>query len=99
MKKRRSYAVSLAVNGRPIQEVVIDPHYELKHRDINDALILELVSGLDGKEFQPDERAGEWEFFMLDRIEHRGRWYRLVWCLRDASPLLGVINCFRRQIV
>ena len=33
---------------------------------------------------------------MLDRIAHQGRRYRLVWCLRDASPFLGVISCFRR---
>ncbi len=96
MRKRRSYAVNLVVNGRPINEVVIDTHYEIKHPDINDALILELVRGLDGKEFQPEEREGEWEFFMLDRIEHHGKQYRLVWCMRDASPFLGVINCFRR---
>ena len=96
MRKRRSYAVSLVINGRPINEVVIDPHYEIKHPDINDALILELVRSLDGREFQAEEHEGEWEFFVLDRIEHQGRRYRLVWCMRDASPSLGVINCFRR---
>ncbi len=96
MRERRSYAVNLVVNGRPVDEVVIDTHYEIRHRDINDALILELVKELDGKEFQPEEREGEWEFFMLDRIGHQGKQYRLVWCMRDASPFLGVINCFRR---
>ena len=96
MEKRRSYALNLVVNGRQIAEVVIDPHYEVKHPDITDDLILELVIGLDGKEFQPEEREGDWEFFMLDRIEHRGKQYRLVWCMRDDSPFLGVINCFRR---
>jgi hypothetical protein len=29
----------LLVNGRPIEEVVIDPHYEIKHPDIDDELI------------------------------------------------------------
>ena len=96
MSERRAYRLSLTVNGRQVNEVVIDPHYETKHADISDALILELVKGLDGKEFQPDERDGEWEFFMLDRMEHRGRQYRLIWCMRNGSPLLGVINCFRR---
>lgn len=96
MGRRRSYAVRLVVNGRPIHEVVIDPHYEIKHPDITDALILEFVRDLDGKEFHPNEREGEWEFFMLDRIEHQGKRYRLVWCMRDDASLLGVINCFRR---
>jgi len=96
MRTRRSYALNLVVNGRPINEVVIDTHYAIKHPDITDDLILVLVRGLDGKEFQSEEREGGWEFFMLDRIEHQGKQYRLVWCMRDASPFLGVINCFRR---
>jgi hypothetical protein len=41
--ERRSYDVTLTVNGRFITEVVIDPHYEEKHSEMNDALILELV--------------------------------------------------------
>lgn len=96
MSGRRAYAVNLTVNGRQVNEVVIDPHYETRHPDISDALILELVKELDGKEFLPDERDGEWEFFMLDRMEHQGKQYRLVWCMRDGSRFIGVINCFRR---
>ncbi len=30
---RRSYAVLIKVNDRKIQEVVIDPHYEEKHKE------------------------------------------------------------------
>jgi hypothetical protein len=78
MNERRSHALSLTVNGRQINEVLIDSHYEQKHPEISDALILELVKELDGKEFKPDERDGEWEFFMLDRIEYQGKQYRLV---------------------
>ena len=96
MKRRRRYKMRLLINDRSIEEVVIDPHYEIKHPDIDDDLILEIVKRLNGKEFQPEARQGEWEFYMLDRIGYRGKQYRLVWCLRDASPLLGVINCFRR---
>lgn len=69
MPERRSYALNLIINGRHINEVVVDAHYEGKHPDISDAIILELVKGLAGKEFQPDERTAEWEFFMLDRID------------------------------
>jgi hypothetical protein len=93
---RRSYPADLTINGRPITEVVIDPHYETKHPDISDPLILEIVQGLDGREFRAEERDGGWEFFSLDRIEHRGKRYRLVWCLRDECMFIGVINCFRR---
>ena len=96
MAGRPRYPVDLVINGHQIDEVVIDSHYKEKHPDISDTLILDLVKGLDGKEFQVQERDGEWEFFMLDRIEHQGKRYRLVWCMRDGAPFLGVINCFRR---
>ena len=96
MSERRSYAVKMVINGREINEVVIDPHYETKHSDIDDALILELVKQLEGGEFLPEEYDGEWQYFMLDRIEHLGKSYRLVWCMRDRRLFIGVINCFRR---
>lgn len=96
MSERRSYSVKMVVNGRNINEVVIDLHYEAKHSDIDDALILELVKYLDGREFLPEEYDREWEYFMLDRIEHQGKLYRLVWCMRDHCLFIGVINCFRR---
>jgi len=96
MSERTRYPMNLVVNGCQIDEVVIDPHYKEKHPDISDALIIDLVKGLDGKEFQVQERDGEWEFFMLDRIEYKGKLYRLIWCLRDSCLFLGVVNCFRR---
>ena len=52
MTERRSYPTDLVINGRRINEVIIDSHYETKHSDINDALILKLVSLLDGREFE-----------------------------------------------
>ncbi len=94
--ERRSYEMLLTVNGRLINEVVIDSHYEINHPDMNDALILDLVRTLDGKEFQPGEIDGEWEFFMLDRIDYAGNQYRLVWCMREHCLFIGVINAFRR---
>ena len=96
MSERRAHALNLRINGRQIDQVVIDPHYEAKHPDVSDTLILELVKELDGKEFQPEEREGGWEFFMLDRIERQGKQYRLIWCMRDQCSFIGVINCFRR---
>lgn len=71
MKRRRSYKMHLVVNGGSIEEVVFDRHYEVKHPDIDDELILKLVRRLDGKEFQPDARHGVWQFYVLDRIEYR----------------------------
>ena len=55
---RRTYNMVVMVNGRLINEIVIDTHYEKKHSDIDDALILELVRKLDGREFAVSERVG-----------------------------------------
>ena len=96
MSERRSYPAELIINGRRISEVVIDPHYESKHDDINDTLILELVRGLNGLEFKAESREDDWEFFMLDRIDYQSKQYRLVWCMRDDCIFIGIINCFRR---
>jgi hypothetical protein len=96
MSERRSYPLQVMINGHPIEEVIIDPHYETKHPEISDSLILKLVEKLDGREFQPEEREEDWEFFLLDRLEHDGKLYRLVWCMRDGCLFIGVINCFRR---
>ena len=88
--------MTLTVNGRLILEVIIDPHYEEKHSDIDDALILERVKKLDGREFRPDEIDGGWEFFMVDHLEHENKQYRLVWCMKEHAIFIGVINAFRR---
>ncbi len=97
MNDRRSYEITLTVNGKEINEVVIDPHYETNHPDINDDLILEIVTHLDGKEFLHQEIDEEWEYFMLDRILHKDKFYRLVWCMKDNCLFIGVINYFRRS--
>ena len=97
MSERRRYPVDLVVDGRGITEVRIDPHYEAKHPDITDGIILELVGTLDWRFFRPSRRDRAWEFFVFDWIKHRGRSYRLVWCLEDGASYLGVVNCFRRS--
>ena len=93
---RRSYKIKVTINGRDIRQAVIDPHYEEKHPDISDELILSLIERLDGGEYQSSDRKHDWEFFMLDRIPYQGKRYRLVWCMRDHEIFIGIINCFRR---
>lgn len=96
MTKRRSYSLNLNINGRKIDTVIVDPHYENKHPDINDEIILKLVRTLDGNDYDIEERKDDWEFYMLDRIPLEDKFYRLVWCLKDGALFIGIINCFRR---
>jgi len=95
-RARRSYRIRVPINGRRIRQVLIDPHYEEKHPDISDELILKLVDRLDGGEFQASDRKKDWEFYILDRMPYEGKLYRLVWCTQEEAIFIGVINCFRR---
>lgn len=50
---RREYSAQLNINGRRILKIVIDPHYELRHRNsVNDTIILELVALLSDRTFR-----------------------------------------------
>lgn len=47
---RREYAINITVNEVLITKVIIDPHYEEKHREsVNDEIIVNLVKTLDGQ--------------------------------------------------
>ena len=95
-KKRRSYSIRLIVNKRIINEVIIDPHYEVNHSYMTDELIYELVKNLNNQRFIPKDRKKPWYYFEAD-VEHDGKNYRLVWCLEDNQGYLGVINCYKKK--
>ncbi|MGK5084762.1 hypothetical protein WDW37_15820 [Bdellovibrionota bacterium FG-1] len=97
MTARRSYPIRITVNGREIDEVVIDPHYEVNHAEsINDDLILELVRLLAEKFYEATAEKDGFEYFVVDPLEYGGFNYRLVWLLEDEKLYVGVVNAFRR---
>lgn len=97
MDNRRSYLISITVNDRAINEVIIDPHYEEKHADsVTDEIILDLVRKLDGRIFDPDDIDEEFLYFKTEPIELDGKNYRLVWLLKENCLFIGVVNAFRR---
>lgn len=97
MDGKRSYPIEITVNGRKIVEVLIDPHYEIKHSSsINDELILGLVKLLNGKFYTPDETKDGFQYFAADLLEFKNLSYRLVWILEDERMYIGVVNAFRR---
>jgi hypothetical protein len=98
MTKRRCYPIWITVNGLPIEQVVIDPHYELKHAEsIDDDLILELVSLLDGKFYEAAMAKDGFQYFVADLLNHARKSYRLVWLLEDGMLYVGIVNAFRRR--
>lgn len=94
---RRDYDISIIVNRQQISRVVIDPHYEQKHSEsISDEIVLELVKTLDGQVIAPEDVSPPYSYFVTDRIELKGRFYKLVWLLEDDQIYVGVINAYRR---
>lgn len=69
MTNRKSYPVSLTVNGEKITEVIIDPHYKKKHSaSMNDAIILKLVKLLDKKFYVPDSEKEGFQYYVADPL-------------------------------
>jgi len=95
---RREYAVQLAINGRRISKVVIDSHYELRHRQsINDSVVLELVNLLSGNTFEPEAESGTFQYFVSDNLIVGSKRYKLVWLLERNELYVGVVNAHRRR--
>ena len=55
MTERKEYTLKLKINDRHLSKVVIDQHYQLKHPDINDDLILELVKTINNTNWPIEE--------------------------------------------
>lgn len=79
--------------------MIIDSHYELRHKDsINDEIILELVRTLDGAEELPKSIDDEgFEYYVSDRILFKEKMYKLIWLLHENEIFIGVVNAYRRD--
>jgi hypothetical protein len=95
---RKEFSVSITVNSRKIHKVIIDSHYEAKHKSvIHDELILRLVKNLDGGIYPVQDRSAPYEYYVTDRMEFEGKLYKLVWLLEDDQIYIGVVNAYRRR--
>ena len=96
---RRSYPANLIVNGRKVNEIVVDPHYEIRHKSaMSDDLIRELVGKLSGLTFLPDATdLNGFEYFKTEPLWHDGRAFRLIWLTHPNETWLGVRNAFRSK--
>lgn len=95
--QRREYEVSIEFNFTRIKKVVIDPHYEEKHAEsVSDEIILKLVRKLDGIRMLPEHINPPYAYFVEDKMELDGNFYKLIWLLEDDQIYIGVVNAYRR---
>lgn len=95
---RLSFKIDIVVNNKRVKQVIIDPHYKLKHSDsISDSLIVELVNLLDGGDFSPEVVAKGFEYYTTENLVLKGKHYRLIWLLEKDQLYIGVINAYRRK--
>lgn len=94
--KRRSYRIRpIVFNGLIYDSVIIDAHYEKKHKDqVSDDLILELVKMLN-RDFEEHTDNRDDYFYYTKVLYLNGKGYRLVWLTQKNETYVGVINAFR----
>lgn len=93
--ERNEYFLNLTINQKKTSRVIIDQHYKIKHNELDDKLILDLVLTLDGEIFEIDSKYNNFEYFVAEPVLCLGKPYRviLLHCIDDNY--LGVINAFR----
>lgn len=92
-KERKIYPFSIEVNGYQFSEVIVNQHYQEKHSDITDELILELLRlFVDEKTFQSDKLTTD--YFVLEKIIHQDKKYKLIWQIENQNSFI-VVNCYR----
>lgn len=96
--KYRVYSANLTVNNLDINEIKINTHYEERHKaSMSDEIIIELISYLDGKSFEPEAIDGKFQYFVNDKISFNNRLYKLIWLLEDGCLYVGAVNAYRRD--
>lgn len=94
---RQEYDIKITVNGRRINKVIIDSHYEEKHSDsVDDQIVLGLVRQLDGQFFEPDGSDATYTYFVIDKMLFDKNLYKLVWLLEENKLYIGIVNAYRR---
>jgi len=93
--ERRAFKINpIIINGRSIEEIIIDSHVD-KHSDhISDELITDLVNELVYTEHIPETIKENFQYFVSE-ISHNQKIYKMVWLLENHKFYVGVITAFR----
>jgi hypothetical protein len=96
MEMRHEYKLKITINGRKLNRVIIDQHYQEKHSStVNDHTILELVKTLNDEVLPVDREEDGYQYFRVEPVMHDKSPYRLVLVIYIHDDFLGVVNAFR----
>lgn len=94
---RREYKTDVVINNLRITKIIIDTHFEEKHKSsIDDGIIIQLVENLSGREYEPEKINSPFEYYKYEGMELNGKQYRLIWLLEEGQIYIGVVNAYRR---
>jgi hypothetical protein len=99
-EKPLSYSFNAVINNHHVSTVLIGRHYLIKHSsDMNDDLILQIISTLDGLTFPVDSTTNGIDYFVADvEFGSPAKTYRIIWLFEgDKMEILGVVNAYRRK--
>lgn len=94
---RVKYDLSLRFRDIDIKEVIIDQYYNIKHFDVSDWIILELVKTLHNKTYEIKAETEIFTYFVAEPLYYNQKPYRLIFLLERDCNYIGVINAFRTQ--
>jgi hypothetical protein len=93
--ERRSYQISMVFNGIYINKLIIDGHYEEKHPEMSDDIILNLIKNLNGCLRKPVQKREEFSYYVEDPALFNDKPYRLIMVSEEGKQYLGIVNAFR----
>ncbi len=91
------YSCIVKINSRIFLKVLISQHYQEKHFDINDSIILQLIKKLNGKNIVIDEEKNGFQYFVVEPIFLNSKPYKIILLMSVHDNYLGVVNAFRIQ--
>lgn len=94
---RTKYDLSLRFRDINISEVIIDQHYNQKHFDVSDWIILELLKELNDEHPFIESENDQFKYFVAEPIFHNNKPYRIIFLVEKGFNYIGVINAFRVQ--
>ena len=83
------------IRFRDINEVIIYQHYNQKHFDVSDWIILELIKELNDYHPYIETHNDQFTYFVVEPVYHLNKPYRLIFLIEKERNYIGVINAFR----